>query len=60
MHVSTCVPITVEVDMGVITDVVTIKNRRPEGLNPSGVMVKYPSGEYDSAEYEWHRYSAFV
>ena len=47
----------VEVGNGVITDVMTYMNRCPEDLNPSGVMVKYPSGEYDSAEYEWHKYS---
>ena len=46
----------IEVDGGVITDVVTYMNKCPDNLNPSGVMVKYPSGEYDSAEYEWHRY----
>ena len=46
----------VEVDGGVITDVMTYMNRCPEDLNPSGVMVKYPSGEYDTSEYEWHRY----
>lgn len=50
----------VEVDGGIITDVVTYMNRCPEDLNPSGVTVKYPSGEYDTSEYEWHRYSAFV
>lgn len=46
----------VEVNMGVITDVITLKNRHPEGLNPSGVMVKYPSGAYDTSGYEWHKY----
>ena len=46
----------IEVDGGVITDVMTYMNRCPEDLNPSGVLVRYPSGEYDSAEYEWHRY----
>ena len=46
----------VEVDGGVITDVVTYMNKCPENLNPSGVIVKYPSGEYDSSEYEWHKY----
>lgn len=50
----------IEVDGGVITDVMTYMNRCPEDLNPSGVMVKYPSGEYDTSEYEWHKYSAFV
>ena len=46
----------VEVNMGVITDVITLKTRRPEGLNPSGVMVKYPNGAYDTSGYEWHKY----
>ena len=57
----------VEVDGGVITDVMTYMNRCPEDLNPSGVLVRYPSGEYDTSEYEWHKYpmsalanSAFV
>ena len=57
----------VEVDGGVITDVMTCMNRCPEDLNPSGVMVKYPSGAYDTSGYEWHKYpmsrpanSAFV
>ena len=57
----------IEVDGGVITDVMTYMNRCPEDLNPSGVMVKYPSGAYDTSGYEWHKYpmsrpanSAFV
>ena len=57
----------IEVDGGVITDVMTYMNRCPEDLNPSGVTVKYPSGEYATSEYEWHKYpmsrpanSAFV
>lgn len=50
----------VEVDDGIITDVVMYMNRCPKDLNPSGITVKYPSGEYDTSEYEWHKYSAFV
>ena len=50
----------IEVDGGVITDVMMYMNRCPEDLNPSGVTVKYPSGEYATSEYEWHKYSAFV
>ena len=48
--------IEIEVDMGVITDVMTFMNRCPEDLKPQGIMVKYPSWEYDSEEYEWHKY----
>ena len=46
----------IEVDGGVITDVMTYMNRCPEDLNPSGVMVKYPSGAYDTSGYEWHKH----
>lgn len=46
----------IEVDRGVITDVMTLINKHPEELNPSGIRVKYPSGDYDTSEYEWHKY----
>ena len=46
----------IEVDGGIITDVMTYMNRCPEDLNPQGIMVKYPSGAYDTSGYEWHKY----
>ena len=51
-----CTCLEVYVEDGIITDIIPIREGRPEELNPAGINIKFPSGEYCDSNYEWHKY----
>lgn len=55
-RIRSCTCLEVYPENGIITDIIPIGERHPEKLNSAGVNIKFPSGEYTTSEYEWHKY----